>query len=525
MATILKPSFALGEVSELLYHRTDTPQHLYACKKVQNALILPGGYATKRPGSRFLRGANALDEGSLLKLFRFSLDERHMIEFSDAKVLVLDEDGTLVQSFTSPYPDTILHDLKFAQLNDVLYITHPSFAIRKLTRLTAVSWAITTVTNTPSIGSASDVLFYQERLLYAATSAKPKTLFMSGTNDFTDFAVPGTLTADSAMELQITAGEDASPIFWMIWSKYLLLNVSSSLVWLSGSSGAGPVTPVSKQASVGTSLTLSPIIPLTVRDELVAVSLDRTALYAIAIQMDSNEFPVTDLTSLYPDLFANDKIKQIKFMSAPWPVIWIITDSGKLRGLTYDRAAGLSAWHTHEFGTDSPDIAAIDAMEVTETEEGSELWLVVERGPVGYTTPDSKVIERIVFINDLTPADNSGQAYEDSSAGGNGFSYEMRLTPIMPAYRDSKGDPEGDARRIEKVNVSVSNSSEFVLENPGGATTALKNFDRSKGSSFSGSTGYIALPTVVDNEGDVTIMSKSKNPVTVTAIRYQVEVD
>ena len=50
-----------------------------------------------------------------------------------------------VYELSSPYLEADLFDLKFNQSADVLYITHPSYAPRKLTRTGHTSWTLTTI--------------------------------------------------------------------------------------------------------------------------------------------------------------------------------------------------------------------------------------------------------------------------------------------------------------------------------------------------------------------------------------------
>lgn len=56
--------------------------------------------------------------------------------------------GTVAEVYTisSPYLEADLFQLKFTQSADVLYITHPSYAPRKLTRTAHTSWTLSTIT-------------------------------------------------------------------------------------------------------------------------------------------------------------------------------------------------------------------------------------------------------------------------------------------------------------------------------------------------------------------------------------------
>jgi len=68
-----------------------------------------------------------------------------------------------IYEITSPYSYDVLGELKFAQSADVMYITHPSFAIRKLSRTGHTAWTFAT----PTLTTGTDFI------VSAATKANP----------------------------------------------------------------------------------------------------------------------------------------------------------------------------------------------------------------------------------------------------------------------------------------------------------------------------------------------------------------
>ena len=68
-----------------------------------------------------------------------------------------------IYQITSPYPHSVLADLKYAQSADVMYITHPSYAIRKLSRTAHTSWSF----STPTLTTGTDFI------VSAITQANP----------------------------------------------------------------------------------------------------------------------------------------------------------------------------------------------------------------------------------------------------------------------------------------------------------------------------------------------------------------
>lgn len=143
MATIRQPSFAGGEISPQLHQRTDMPELLAkSLAKVRNFIITPAGAAVNRPGTRKIARAEVND--GRYRIYPFIASD------TDAYVVLLQHNyfevfkngvaQTVTPSNVSPFDGDHLPDLKFAQLGDVLTVTHPSYRPRTLTRTSDTAW-------------------------------------------------------------------------------------------------------------------------------------------------------------------------------------------------------------------------------------------------------------------------------------------------------------------------------------------------------------------------------------------------
>lgn len=147
------PSFAnftAGELSPRLDGRTDIAKYFNGCKKLQNFLVHPHGGAVRRPGTIFVREVkDSADECRLIP-FEFNVEQAYILEFGDLYFRVHKDGGTVVSSgtpveFTTPYSSSDLAKLKFTQSGDVMYLVHPDYAPRKITRTSHTAWTITEV--------------------------------------------------------------------------------------------------------------------------------------------------------------------------------------------------------------------------------------------------------------------------------------------------------------------------------------------------------------------------------------------
>ncbi len=124
-----------------------------------------------------------------LRKFEFSTTQAYILEFGNLYFRIYKDEGQIVDStsgepieVTTTYAEADLFDLKFSQDADTIYIAHPSYAPRKITRSSHTSWTIAAVSFTGSgfpsdfaagsAGAGSDannnnpgaITFFQERL-------------------------------------------------------------------------------------------------------------------------------------------------------------------------------------------------------------------------------------------------------------------------------------------------------------------------------------------------------------------------
>jgi len=144
-------NFTAGELSPRLDGRTDLAKYFNGVKKMQNLLVHPHGGASRRPGTKFVREVKASANNARLIPFEFNVTQAYVLEFGDEYFRIHKDGGTVVDGsanpieVTTPYGEDELAELKFTQSADVMYITHPLFSVRKITRTSHTAWTITEV--------------------------------------------------------------------------------------------------------------------------------------------------------------------------------------------------------------------------------------------------------------------------------------------------------------------------------------------------------------------------------------------
>ena len=77
---LIKSSFSAGEISPLLYGRTELEVYNKAVETLDNMIVLPQGTITKRPGTRFVKEVKDSSARTILIPFQFSTTQAYIIE-------------------------------------------------------------------------------------------------------------------------------------------------------------------------------------------------------------------------------------------------------------------------------------------------------------------------------------------------------------------------------------------------------------------------------------------------------------
>lgn len=147
-------AFTAGELSPWLDGRHDVEKYHSGCRKLENFLLTPYGGVRRRPGTAYVAAQRDETATGRLIPFRYSTSATYILVFSGGYIDIYDG-GTapsLVASLdvatatgTAAYAAADLFRIQYAQQNDVMYLTHPSYPVRKLTRTSATTFTIADV--------------------------------------------------------------------------------------------------------------------------------------------------------------------------------------------------------------------------------------------------------------------------------------------------------------------------------------------------------------------------------------------
>lgn len=157
-----QPSFTAGELSPALWARVDLAKYATGLKKARNIFVHPHGGASNRPGLEFVNEVKVSADETALIPFQFNTEQSYILEFGNRYMRVYRNGGLVLKSgaayeVNTPYSKAHVGELVFAQEADIMYIVHPEYSIRKLSRLADDDWTLTTVSFGPSISAPTNV--------------------------------------------------------------------------------------------------------------------------------------------------------------------------------------------------------------------------------------------------------------------------------------------------------------------------------------------------------------------------------
>ena len=175
-ASTIQSNFNAGELSPLIYGRTDSPRYKQGLATCQNYIPTLQGPLVRRPGTKFLNAVKDSTKPPVLIPFQYSITQAYVLEFGDAYIRFYANNGQVVwtnngykvtgiygsgQTFyatrantnpglteqisssssvssgavlelTSPYAYTDVQNIKYTQNANVIYLFHPSYPVYKL---------------------------------------------------------------------------------------------------------------------------------------------------------------------------------------------------------------------------------------------------------------------------------------------------------------------------------------------------------------------------------------------------------
>ena len=294
--------------------------------------------------------------------------------------------ATEIYNIATPYAAADLFDIRFVQSADTMYLVHPSYDIRTLTRTDHNAWSFATMSITgspsPALSGADDrpsvVAFFEQRLVFANTNNNPQTLWFSKNGDYTNFTVG---TADDDALIYTIASNQSNAIRFLSSTAVLTVGTSGGEYVLTSTSD-GPITPTTTLIRKYSNYGSAKITPVQVADVTLFVQRGNRKMreFKFVGNVNVGGYSAPDMTILAEHI-TNGGIVDMAYQQEPDSIVWIVRNDGTLVGMTYRREEEVVAWHKHVIGGEfSGGQAVVESIATLPTDTGEdELFMIVKR--------------------------------------------------------------------------------------------------------------------------------------------------
>jgi len=188
--------------------------------------------------------------------------------------------------------------------------------------------------------------YFEQRRVFAGTINQPQNIWMtkSGTESNMSYSLP--IRDDDRIAFRVAARE-ANTIRHIVPMTQLLL-LTSAAEWRVTSVNSDAITPTTISVRPQSYVGASNVQPTIINNTLIYGAARGGHVRELAYSWQANGFITGDLSLRTPHLFDLYDIVDMAYAKAPQPIVWFVSTSGKLLGLTYVPEQQVGAWHWHD---------------------------------------------------------------------------------------------------------------------------------------------------------------------------------
>lgn len=240
-------------------------------------------------------------------------------------------------------------------------------------------------------GQPRTVALFQQRLIFGGCEHQPLTVWGSTIGDFENFQMSASLV-DSSYAFTIGSIRGNS-IVWLAARQDLMIGTQGEEYLMAGASStptsaSTPVTGNSVNIQQQTAYGGAYIQPVMANDTVMFVQRGRKLLREFVYDFTRNQYTGTNLNLLAEHMFAGTQLQQLDFASNPDPVVWAVSQDGRLFSMTFERDQNVVGWSRHPTDGQVESVAVIYG----QNGQADEVWLATVRTVDGGT---KRYIERL----------------------------------------------------------------------------------------------------------------------------------
>jgi hypothetical protein len=215
------------------------------------------------------------------------------------------------------------------------------------------------------------VSYFEQRRVFAGTINAPQQIWMTRSGTESDMSYHLPVKDDDRISFKVAARE-ANTIRHIVPLQQLML-LTSAAEWRVSPVNSDAITPTTISVRPQSYIGASNVQPSIINNSMVYCAARGGHIRELGYSWQSNGYITGDLSLRAAHLFDNYEITDMCYGKSPHPLIWFISSTGLLLGLTYVPEQQIGAWHQHD--TDGTFESCACVAEGTE----DHLYVVVKR--------------------------------------------------------------------------------------------------------------------------------------------------
>jgi hypothetical protein len=192
------------------------------------------------------------------------------------------------------------------------------------------------------------VSYYEQRRAFAGTINKPQTTWMTRSGTETNLSQSIPTRDDDAIVFRIAAREVNSIRHLVPLTQ--LIQLTASAEWRIQSTDSGPLTPTSISARPQSYIGSNNVQPQVVGNRVLYARARGGRVNELAYSWDAQGYIANDLSLLASHLFDGETIVDMALSKAPYQMLWAVSSSGRLLGLSYVPEQSVAGWFWYDTG-------------------------------------------------------------------------------------------------------------------------------------------------------------------------------
>jgi hypothetical protein len=189
---------------------------------------------------------------------------------------------------------------------------------------------------------------FQQRQVFAGSTAKPETIFLSETGDYSNFNQSIIVQDKDAISEDISTSEVNRVTGLMNVAYGLLTFTTGGIYLLSGGSPSAAVTPSSITNNAQASNGASDLPPIRINYSVLYQQFKGNIIREASFAWQRQSYTAMDISNFSNHLFFNHTIEEWAWCEEPFKQIYAVREDGVLLSMTYEPDQEVKGWAHHD---------------------------------------------------------------------------------------------------------------------------------------------------------------------------------